>query len=121
MIRNYPALDDPAQATSLQSWFRELKESQFQMFSKSVAGGVDVALSLEESQRHYLLFTGALTGNINVLISTTPWQFTVFNNTSGAFTLTVKTSSGTGITIGQGKRAILICDGINVVRITPDT
>jgi hypothetical protein len=44
----------------------------------------------------------------------------IFNNTTGAYTVTVKTSAGTGIVVGQGKRAILLADGTNVVRITAD-
>ncbi len=66
-------------------------------------------------------FTGVLTANINIIVATITKQFTVFNNTTGAFTVTIKTSSGTGIVVGQGKRAILYCDGTNVVRVTADT
>lgn len=88
--------------------------------AKSVAGSVDVTLSTAEALNTILEFTGALTGSINVIVPTTVRQWTIFNNTSGAFTLTVKTSSGTGITVGQGKRAILYSDGTNVVRVTAD-
>jgi len=34
---------------------------------------------------------------------------------SGAFNLTVKTVSGSGVTLSPGDRAILYCDGVNVV------
>lgn len=49
------------------------------------------------------------------------WQGTVFCNNSGAFTTTFKTSAGTGVVVAQGKRAMLVADGTNVVRVTPDT
>lgn len=49
-------------------------------------------------------------------------QWTVFNNVAGAFGLVFKTSGQvTGITVAQGKRAIIYCDGTNIVRVTPDT
>jgi hypothetical protein len=68
----------------------------------------------------YLTITGALTVNRNVITPTDVWQGYVFNNTSGAYTVTVKTSGGTGVVVGQGKRCILLADGTNVVRITAD-
>lgn len=43
----------------------------------------------------------------------------VFINTSGQ-TLTVKTAAGTGIDIANGKTAVVMADGTNVVRITGD-
>jgi hypothetical protein len=62
-----------------------------------------------------LEFTGALTGNINVIVTTTVNVYYVFNNTSGSYTLTVKTAAGTGVAVTQGNRTILECDGTNVV------
>lgn len=82
--------------------------------SKSVAGSSDVTLTALEQRVDQLVLTGALTGNINVIVDTTKWRWTVYNNTSGAYTLTVKTSAGTGIEVPQGKRQELICDGVNV-------
>ena len=37
------------------------------------------------------------------------------NSTTGAFTLTVKTSAGTGLAVSQGSRGIYYCDGSDVV------
>lgn len=83
--------------------------------SKSVAGSSDVTLTALEQRVDQLVLTGALTGNINVIVDTTKWRWTVYNNTSGAYTLTVKTSAGTGIAVAQGSRMLLECDGTNVV------
>lgn len=88
--------------------------------SKSVAGSADVTLSTTEAQCRILKLTGIITGNINVIVPTAVWQWTVNNATSGAFTLTVKTTAGTGIVVGTGKNATLYCDGTNVVRATAD-
>lgn len=88
--------------------------------SKSVAGSADVTLTLAEAFNRSLQLTGAIGANINVIVPTTYREYVIYNNTSGAFTLTVKTASGTGIVVGSGKRAILECDGTNVVRLTAD-
>ena len=90
------------------------------LLSKSVAGSSNVTLTNEESANDILEFTGIITGNINVVVDKSVRQWTVFNNTTGAFTLTVKTTAGTGIVVGTAKRAILYADGTNVVRVTAD-
>lgn len=66
-------------------------------------------------------FTGAITANIAVIVPALAGYQAVFrNNTTGAFTLTVKTLSGTGVAIASGKTALLGCDGTNVFRMTSD-
>lgn len=82
---------------------------------KSVAGSTDVTLTSTEAANLLQEYTGALTGSINVIVPTAVASYHVFNNTSGAYTLTVKTAAGTGISVTQGTRSILDCDGTNVV------
>lgn len=89
--------------------------------ARSVAGSIDVTLTAAsitgagESTNAILEFTGVLTGSINVNVPALPRIYVVYNNTSGAFTLKVKTPSGTGVFITQGDRALIECDGSNVV------
>ena len=47
-------------------------------------------------------------------------QWTVFNGTTGGFGLQFIGASGTGVTVGAGKRAIVYADGTNIVRATAD-
>lgn len=49
------------------------------------------------------------------------YQWTVYNNTTGAQSIQFIGSSGTGITVANAKRAIIYCDGTNIVRVTADT
>lgn len=85
--------------------------------SKSVAGGTDVTLTLPEAANGILEFSGTLTANINVVVPTRDGsQWTIYNGTTGAYTLTVKTASGTGAAITQTKRTIVYCDGTNIVK-----
>jgi hypothetical protein len=91
---------------------------QTDFLSKSVAGGTDVALTSTEQSNSVIELTGALTGNINVTVDDTRdgWQWIVKNSTSGAFTVTFKTDSGTGIVLAKGVTYGLHCDSANVVK-----
>ena len=61
-------------------------------------------------------FTGILTGNRTVVVPATVQQYWVDNQTTGSYTLTIEPSGGgTGFVISQGERAILYCDGTDVL------
>lgn len=72
-------------------------------------------LATVELNRIAYRFSGTLLANMQVIVPSTVQQYWVDNNTSGAYTLTVKTAAGTGVTITQGARQILYCNGTNVV------
>lgn len=89
--------------------------------SISVAGSSDVVLTDFQSSHGMLSFTGVLTGNISVILPLTAGRaWHIFNNTTGAFTLTVRGSTGAGRVISQGKRDILITDGSNFYSAVTD-
>lgn len=48
------------------------------------------------------------------------YEWTVFNNTTGAQSLQFIGATGTGVTVANGKRAIIYADGTNIVRVTAD-
>ena len=79
----------------------------------------DVTLTQAQASCRYLTTTGILTGNRNVIVPN-DWEGVVFCNNTGAFTTTFKTSGGSGVVVAQTKRAHLLADGTNVVRITAD-
>jgi hypothetical protein len=86
--------------------------------SKSVAGGVDVTLTAAEAANQLIELTGTLTANINVIVPAAARLFWVYNGTSGAYTVTIKTPSGTGVTVQQTGRAMLQCDATSVLYAT---
>ena len=73
-------------------------------------------LSTGEQNKIAYKFTGALSGNIAVIVPPTVQQYWVDNSTTNAYTMTVKTASGSGFAVPQGTRAILYCDGTDVVQ-----
>ena len=81
--------------------------------------GADVTLTQAQAACRYLTTTGILTGNRNVIVPN-DWEGIVYCSNTGAFTTTFKTSGGSGVVVAQTKRAILLADGTNVVRVTAD-
>lgn len=66
-----------------------------------------------------LVTTGALTAARNLVVPLLRRGWTVRNTCTG-FGVQVIGATGTGITIGVGKVAIVECDGTNVLRVTAD-
>lgn len=58
-----------------------------------------------------------LAGNVDIIVPKTTQQYWVYNNTTGgSYTLRVRTNTQTpGVLVARGSRAILYCDGSNVV------
>lgn len=78
---------------------------------------VNVTLSTSQSQNNYINLTGTLTGNVQIIFPQIGRTFFIANNTTGAFTVTLKTSAVSGATyvIPQGQARFIILDGTNVL------
>lgn len=87
----------------------------FDYTSINVGGTGDYTLTGAQLNRISYNLTGVLTGNRNIIVPATVQQYWITNSTTGSFTLTVKTSAGTGIAVAANQAEILYCDGTNVV------
>lgn len=119
----YTAVTGPSTVTSYadnRAWVTPLYLPSNGSVSVTTADvDLTVAANADKARCSYLTTTGSMAAGRNLIVPNS-WQATVFCNNTGAGALTVKTAAGTGVVVGQGKRAILLADGINVVRITPD-
>jgi len=88
----------------------------FDYISINVAGTGNYTLSGSELNRVSYNFTGALIGNRNIIVPNTIQQYWVTNNTTGAFTLTVKTAALSGVVVNQSSSAILYSNGSQVIQ-----
>ena len=87
----------------------------FDYTSISVSGG-NYTLSGSELNRIAYEFVGALSSDAVIIVPPTVQQYWVSNQTSGSYTLGIKTAAQSpAVTVAQGARAILYCDGTNVV------
>ena len=73
------------------------------------------AFTLPQYQPNNIIFTGTLSANlVYALPSGVGGTWSVFNNTSGAFTMTFASGGGGSLILPQGKRTLIVCDGVNV-------
>lgn len=89
----------------------------YTILSKSLTGlGPTVTLSTAEATNVIQEYTGILSTNINVILPSTVQMYTLTNLTTGAYSLTFKTSSvgASTVTLPQAQTLIVICDGTNV-------
>lgn len=82
----------------------------------------NVTLSVAEALNQIIEVTSTHTALRNLVLPVIePRQWTVFSNTTGGFGTQFIGATGTGITVADGKRAIIYADGTNIVRVTADT
>lgn len=91
---------------------------RYGVLSKSVAGSSNVTLTSAEYQYVIQVLTGVLTGDIAVIEPLTAGAVLIVKNeTTGNYTLTIQGATGTGVIVGQGKTALVRCDGTNWVEV----
>jgi microcystin-dependent protein len=74
----------------------------------------------DQAKKRVLRCTGTLVGNLTVVIPNASKTYLVINATAGAFTVSIKTSSGSAKTVTQGTAVEVYCDGSNnVIYVTP--
>ncbi|HUW45326.1 MAG TPA: hypothetical protein VMW50_05955 [Dehalococcoidia bacterium] len=94
----------------------------FDFVEINVAGSGDFTLSGVQLNRISYRFIGALTGNRNIIVPNTIQQYWVDNETTGAFSLFVKTvAQVTPVQIAQGARNITYCDSTDVLLAESNT
>jgi len=89
----------------------------FSLLQIDVSGSGNYTLSIAELNKTAYVFTGTLTGSRDVIVPTTVQQYWVSNQTSGSYTLGIRTAgqASPGVTVSQSARAILYSDGTDVV------
>lgn len=84
--------------------------------SINVAGGTDVTLTSAQALNTIIEFVGLITANINVIVPAAMGEWSFYNNTTGAFTITIKAPATAGIVLEQGYRGIFYCNGATIAR-----
>jgi len=88
--------------------------------SNNATTNTDDSTTDDQVHNRTIEFFGALTGNINVFSGDVENSFTVYNNTTGSYTLTFGPTTGTGVAIDQGTKAIVYSDGSTMVDVGKD-
>jgi len=87
----------------------------YTQYALAVTGGT-ITLTSAQASNTIQEYSGALASNQIIVVPSTVQLYSFVNNTTGAYTLTVKTSIAGGATVSvpQGGTLILVCDGTNV-------
>lgn len=123
----------PTTGTEPGTWGDVVNQQITTLVDQSVSGTVTVAWSngaldytlpnadgnLGTNEARYMALlvpsTLTLTANRNMIVPGTSKMYIVKNATTGGFSVTVKTSGGTGIEVLNGRTMLLYCDGANVI------
>ncbi len=86
------------------------------LLAKTVASSDITLTSAEALEKAYFRLTGAQGADINLIVPINKKFYIVEHGCTGGFTITVKTSAGTGIALVNGNTLLVYCDGTNVVQ-----
>lgn len=82
----------------------------------------DYTAIYSDYQSKIMEFSGTISVTRNVFLpNLSGYQWTVFNNTTGGQSINLLILGQTGITVANNKRAIIYCNGTDIVRVTSDT
>jgi len=90
--------------------------------TQAVTDGANTVLTIPNGSssngRNYVIaLTGALTAARIVEVPAVNKPYIFFNNTTGGYAVTVKVSGQTGVTIANGKKAIVYTNGTDVIEV----
>ncbi|EOW7155775.1 hypothetical protein ACOZ80_004303, partial [Yersinia enterocolitica] len=74
-----------------------------------------VTLTALQAANERITLAGVLTANINLIFPAWSKSWTIVNNCTGAFSVTCKTPSGTGIAVAAGSTVRIIGNGTNII------
>jgi hypothetical protein len=82
-------------------------------YTLTVANG-----TTDQSRNMFITLSGTLSTTRNVICPSASKLYVVTNSTTGSQSIVFKTAAGAGITVGNGQRKMLYCDGTNVLDAT---
>lgn len=115
----------PADGELVGTWGQTVNNGITQLIETALTGALALAMpdanytlitangSTDEARNMAIRLSGTLTAGRNLVVPTAPKLYLI-DNTTGQ-TVTVKTSAGTGVGLPAGQRAMVWCDGTNVL------
>lgn len=96
--------------------FQFLEDALGEETAKTLASS-DVTLTAAEERALYINLTGTLGANVSVYTNDRKGFWIVSNGTSGAYSVTFSTTSGSGATVTQGRKALFYSDGTDQIKV----
>jgi len=88
--------------------------------TQAITDGADTTITIPNgatgvARNMYIECTGTLSANRNLVVPVNKKLYFIYNNTSGGFAVTVKVSGGTGVSVPNGEKKILVSNGTDIV------
>lgn len=80
--------------------------------------GSNVTLTALEYGKPIIVISGLLTANLNLIFPSIAGEWSVINNTTGAYSVTCKTAAGTGVVVNSAQA--IVGDGVNIYSAVND-
>lgn len=80
--------------------------------------GSNVTLTALQYGKPIIVISGLLTANLNLIFPSIAGEWTVINNTTGAYSITCKTAAGTGVVVNSAQA--IVGDGTNIYSAVND-
>lgn len=74
----------------------------------------NVTLTAEQAAKETIVLTGALTANVSLIMPAWVETWLIINNTTGNFTVSIKTASGSGVNLSAGTTSQIYGDGTSI-------
>ncbi len=115
------------------SWGLILNQNVIDLVDDAIAGYTVVSVSsvpltlttsdgtVDQSRNASLEFAGTLTANVTITIPEEEKTYFVRENTSGSFSVILKTASGSGITLNQQSNIFAACNGTDIYTVEAPT
>jgi len=82
----------------------------------------DVDYTNDQAKNGMIKVTGTLSSAANIIVPNVQKRYFVWNATSGAYAVNIKTSGGSAVEITQDTAATMACDGSDtIIFLTPET
>lgn len=121
-------LELPATGELTGAWGETVNNAITTPISEAIAGTQNITIGAtdytltngngsasNEARKMIINATGSPGADRNVICPATSKLYLFYNNTTGGYTMTLKTASGTGIAVPAGQRKLLYCNGTDVL------
>jgi len=78
--------------------------------------GSSVTLTTLQASKERITLAGSLSANINLIVPAWKKKWTVVNNCTGNFSVTIKTPNGSGVQVPNGLIAIVYGNGVDIIQ-----
>lgn len=89
-----------------------------------ITDGADTEITIPDgadgvARNMFLELTGAITGDRNLVVPSNKKLYFIFNNTTGGYSVTVKVSGQTGVTVLYGQKRLVVSNGMDIIDTLP--